>query len=385
MNVEDRANWSTKNNEAMRAHWRVENGEIVNDGDGPYLTTNREFGDIELLIEYRTVPKADSGIYLRGTPQVQIWDAHGGSGERIRGSGGLYNNSQGAPGRVPLVKADKSFGQWNSFRILQIGARTSVWMNDQLLVDHAIMENYWDSSLPLFARGPIQLQTHGGEIRWRNLFVREIGAEAAGRILREKNGNGFVSVFNGKDFRGWTGPLGNYEIIDGAIACEPHKDGTIFTEETYSDFAVRLEFLLPPAGNNGLAIRFPGEGNPTYASMCELQVLDSEHPKYANLDPRQYHGSAYGMVPAHRGSLRPAGEWNFQEVTVRGSVVQVELNGFPILNADLSTVSDFMDDKPHPGRNLTSGHFGFVGHNDPVRFRNVSIRRIEDSTPAGGS
>ncbi|NLS96796.1 MAG: DUF1080 domain-containing protein [Planctomycetaceae bacterium] len=164
-------------------HWRVENGELVNDGTGPYATTDEEFGDIELLIEYKTVPKADSGIYLRGTPQVQIWDWNQVFDPKRPdrkphlGSGGLFNNTPGKPGRDPLVLADKPFGEWNSFRIRQVGDRTSVWLNEKLVVDDAVMENYWDRSKPLPAKGPIMLQTHGGEIRWRNLFVRDIRQE----------------------------------------------------------------------------------------------------------------------------------------------------------------------------------------------------------------
>lgn len=172
-------------------HWRVENGELVNAGTGPYATTVEEFGDIELLLEYKTVAKADSGIYLRGTPQVQIWDKNQEFDPKRPdrkphlGSGGLFNNTPGKPGRDPLVCADKPFGEWNRFRIRQIGDRTWVWLNGQLVVDNAVMENYWDRTKPLPARGPIMLQTHGGEIRWRNLFVRELGADEAKRILSE--------------------------------------------------------------------------------------------------------------------------------------------------------------------------------------------------------
>ena len=110
--------------------------------------------------------------------------------------------------------------------------------------------------------------------------------------------------------------------------------------------------------------------------MCELQVLDDTAPKYAKLDPRQYHGSAYGMVAAKRGYLRPVGEWNFQEVTVKGSTIKVELNGTMILDADLSKVTEFMDNKPHPGKDRTTGHFGFAGHNDPVEFRRVRMQGL---------
>jgi hypothetical protein len=135
---------------------------------------------------------------------------------------------------------------------------------------------------------------------------------------------------------------------------------------------------LPPGGNNGLAIRSPGQGDPAYEAMTELQVLDTEHPKYAGLDPRQAHGSAYGMVAATRGYLRDAGEWNFQQVTVDGSRITVELNGSVILSTDLSGVSEFLADHPHPGKDRTRGFFGFAGHNDPVEFRNVSIKVLPD-------
>lgn len=179
--------------DAFAKDWFVENGELVNKGEGPYATTDAAFGDIEFLIEYKTVAKADSGIYLRGTPQVQIWDKNQvfdpakPTRKPHLGSGGLFNNTPDKPGRDPLVLADKEFGEWNQFRIRQIGDRTWVWLNEKLVVDGAVMENYWDAKreTPLPAKGPIMLQTHGGEIRWRNLFVREIGAEEAAKILAE--------------------------------------------------------------------------------------------------------------------------------------------------------------------------------------------------------
>ncbi len=313
-----------KQQEAFQTHWTVDAEALVNDGNGPYATTDRDYGDMELTLEYKTVAKADSGIYLRGTPQVQIWDTTEAGGKWNRnadaGSGGLFNNTRGAPGQLPLRLADKPFGQWNHFRILQIGSRTWVELNRQLVVDGASMENYWDRSKPLPARGKIHLQTHGGEIRWRNIALREIKAdEAIGRLRGDDTKYGFQPIFNGTDLSGWTGATDDYEVIDKSIVCQPGKGGVLFTEKQYENFIVRLEFNLPPGGNNGLAIRYPGRGQASYDGMCELQVLDDAAEKYANLDPRQYHGSVYGMAPAHRGYLRPAGEWNYQEVTVDGS------------------------------------------------------------------
>ncbi len=166
---------------SMKEHWRVESGELVNDGQGAYATTEKDYADFELLLEYRTVPRADSGIYLRGVPQVQIWDYTDKEKFELganKGSGGLWNNPPGAPGKDPLVLADKPFGQWNAVRIVMTGSRVSVWLNDKLVVDAATLENYYDRNLPIPEKGPIQLQTHGGEIRWRNLYIREIKPEA---------------------------------------------------------------------------------------------------------------------------------------------------------------------------------------------------------------
>ena len=363
----------------IKKHWSVKRGALVSDGEGLFLTTDKNYADFELLVEYKTVPKADSGIYLRGIPQVQIWDSTEESKFSIgadKGSGGLWNNTNPA-GKNPLVLADKPFGEWNKLRILMVGERVTVYLNDQLVVDHARMENTFTPELPLPRTGPIQLQTHGGKIGWRNLFIREIGSEEASEMLSAKSQQGFESIFDGESFQGWTGNVESYQVVDGTILCKEHAGGFLFTEKEYADFVVKFEFKLPPAGNNGLALRYPGEGNPAYEGMCELQVLDSEAPVYANLDKRQFHGSAYGMVAAHRGYLREVGEWNFQTVEVRGSTIRTELNGTLILDADLSTVTDFMHESAHPGKDRPSGHFGFAGHSDPVAFRNISIKELD--------
>ncbi len=373
------ASMKETNSKTGKPHWYFEGGELVNDGFGAYATTEKDYGDFELLIDYKTVPLADSGIYLRGVPQVQIWDSTEKEKFNLgadKGSGGLLNNSPGAPGKDPSVKADKPFGEWNRFRIVMVGSRVSVWLNGQQVVKNAVMENYYDRKQPVPVKGPIQLQTHGGEIRWRNAFIREIPAAEANKMLASEGSDGFKPVFNGKDFKGWSGPVDNYEVVDGAIRCKAGKGGTIFTEKEYGDFSARLEFKLPPGGNNGLAIRYPGKGDTAYDGMCELQVLDDNYEKATNskIDPRQAHGSAYGMVAAARGFQRPIGEWNFEEVTVKGSRIKVELNGFVILDTDLASVKEFMANSAHPGKDRTTGHFGFAGHNDPVAFRNVQVK-----------
>ena len=197
------------------------------------------------------------------------------------------------------------------------------------------------------------------------------------RLLRTKQTpflkSEFTSIFNGQNFEGWKGPTDKNKVKDGVILAQ---HGTIYTEREYSDFQVRFEFKLPPAGNNGLAIRYPGSGDTAYVGMCELQVLDNENEKYANLDPRQYHGSVYGVIPAHRGFLRPVGQWNYQTVTVIGPTITVELNGTVILDGDVSEVHEYMAGTKHPGKDRKRGHFGLAGHGDPVLYRNLEIKEL---------
>jgi hypothetical protein len=348
----------------------------VNDGKGLFLTTDKFYRDFELLLEYKTVPKADSGVYLRGIPQVQIWDTTKEGGKTglgaDKGSGGLWNNKKGTPGRDPLVKADQPFGTWNKLRIVMVGPYVSVWLNGQQTVKDAILQNYFDPKSPIPATGPIQLQTHGGEIRWRNIFLREINDTEACAYLSNLDKEGFESIFNGKDFSGWAGPTKQNEIKDGIITS---KKGTIYTKEVYTNFVAKLMFKLPPHGNNGLAIRYPGNGITAYTGMCELQVLDN--PSYKGLHDEQYHGSIYGMVAARKGYLRPCGEWNFEKVKVDGHRIQVWLNGSLITDGDTSKVTKGMYPiEKFAGRMRTSGHFGLAGHNDPVQFKELAIKRL---------
>jgi len=368
----------------MLAHWKAEGDDLVNDGKGKYATTLKEYGDIELTLEYNMAPLGDSGIYLRNVPQVQIWDPSNAKEKKNgadKGSGALWNNGLNN-GKFPLVVADKAPGEWNTLRIVMVGARVSIWLNGNHTVDHALLENYYDRKLAVPAKGPICLQTHGAPIRWRNVFVREINGAEANKYLAAKSTEGFKSIFNGKDLTDWKGATDQYEVIDGAIFCKPNKGGNLYHKDDLTDFVARFEFKVPAGGNNGLCLRFPGTGNTAYVGMCELQILDDNYDKVkGKLDPRQVHGSAYGMVGAQRGYQRPIGEWNHQEVTVKGSTIKVELNGFVILDADLSKVdmATVMGKSAHPGKDRKNGFFGFAGHGDAVGFRDLSIKSLAEA------
>ncbi len=372
---EDKAKWAAE----TTPHWSAKDSAIVNDGHGPYLTTDKDYGDFELYLQYRTVAKADSGIYLRGVPQVQIWDWTNEDVIKLgadKGSGGLWNNAEGANGKDPLVRADKPFGEWNQFRIRLIGERCWVWLNGQLVVDDARMANYFDRNKPMPKTGPIQLQTHGGPIDWKNIYIKEFKPEEANAILQEADIKEVDYLFNGQKLAGWGGATDSYEMV---LRCKDGMGGTLHSLQEYEDFNMFVEFRLPPAGNNGLVIRYPLDkqgADGAYDAMCELQILDDGHEKYKGLDPRQAHGSAYGMIPAERGYLRPVGEWNYEKVTVRGSKIEVEVNGFRVLNGDLAEVKEFLADRAHPGKDRTGGAVGLAGHTDPVEFRLIAVERL---------
>jgi hypothetical protein len=158
----------------MRAHWSVEHGEIVFDGKGRSLCTRKDYGDFEMLVDWIIPPHGDSGIYLRGSPQVQIWDPHTkptSAGSEV-GSGGLYNNKKN-PSK-PLKVADKPIGEWNRFRIVMVGEKVHVFLNGEQVVNATTLENYWDYSKPIFPSGQIELQNHGGKLRFKNIYLREL-------------------------------------------------------------------------------------------------------------------------------------------------------------------------------------------------------------------
>jgi len=362
-----------KADEAMRAHWKVVDGIICFDGKGDSLCTAKDYGDFELFVDWKIEEGGDSGIYLRGSPQVQIWDpANTGVG-----SGGLYNNKIG-PSK-PLKQADKPIGEWNTFRIIMIGQRVTVYHNDVLVVDNVIMENYWERDKPIYPLGQIELQSHSSPLYFRNIFIRDISRDEGIKILseQEKTG-GFTALFNGKDLTGWTGDTKGYVAEGGKIVIYPERSsGNLYTTDEFANFIFRFEFRLTPGANNGLGIRTLLEGDAAYVGM-EIQILDDASPKYNGLKPYQFHGSIYGVAPAKQGYLKPVGEWNSEEVIADGRHITVKLNGTTIVDADIDKASTpaTMDGRDHPGLKNEKGHIGFCGHGDYLEFRNIRIKRL---------
>ncbi len=161
-----------KADEIMRQGWKVEDGILVFTGNGNNLCTVKSYGDFEMLVDWKITARGDAGIYLRGSPQVQIWDTSRRDAGAQVGSGGLYNNE--IHERNPLKVADNQIGEWNSFRIIMQGEKVTVYLNGILVVDNIIMENYWDRSIPIFPVEQIELQAHGTWVGYRDIHVREI-------------------------------------------------------------------------------------------------------------------------------------------------------------------------------------------------------------------
>lgn len=368
---------------AARESWKSINGELQFMIHGDNLATVKKYGDFEMLVDWKIIDdkkgEGDAGIYLRGTPQVQIWDlARTKVGAQV-GSGGLYNN-QVNPSK-PLKVADNKLDEWNTFRILMIGDRVTVHLNGELVTDNVILENFWDRTLPIFAEEQIELQAHGSPIAYRDMFIREIPRAKPFALSAAEKKDGFKVLFDGTNMHSWTGNTTDYIIENGNIAIRPKpgrgSGGNLFTKDEYSDFVFRFEFQLTPGANNGLGIRAPLEGDAAYEGI-ELQILDNDAPIYKDLHEYQFHGSAYGIAAAKKGFLKPVGEWNYEEVIVKGSKIKVILNGTVILDTDIAGArkNGALDGKDHPGLKRASGHIGFLGHGSPMQFKNIRIKDL---------
>ena len=297
----------------FQQHWRVERGELVNDGEGAYLTTDEEFGDIELL--HRVQDRRQGR--QRHLPPRQPAGADLGHDRRRAASG------TAAPTRAPAAcsttpRARPAAIRWcwptsrSASGTVSASCRSasgrSVWLNGKLVVDGARMENFWDRKLPLCRSGPIQLQTHGGEIRWRNLFApRDPAPRRPTAILGEARREGFDGRLQRQGLRRLDRARSTTTRSSTGRSCASRRRAAnIYTKEEYGDFGARLEYQLPPGGNNGLAIRYPGEGDSRICRRCaSCRSSTTTSPKVRASSIRgSTTGRSTGWSPAQRGYLR---------------------------------------------------------------------------------
>ncbi|MEM7233496.1 MAG: DUF1080 domain-containing protein [Planctomycetota bacterium] len=376
MDSKKRAAEQKKADESLRANWKVENGEIVNPlGKGAYLETDRNYADFELLMDWKIGKGADSGIYLRGTPQVQIWDPVNGIKQAKVGSGGLYNNKRG-PSK-PLVKADKPVGEWNKFRILLIGDICSIWLNDQLVVNEVALENYWDRSQPLWTSAPIQIQTHDGELRFRNIFIREISRKPPESGVLDRHGKpvgeDWRQMFtDAKTFRHekkyWALKDG---VLTGTFTGDP-KHHHCYTDAEFDDF--ELHAMVKMSGeraNSGIVIR----GKPTNFDNMPGYQIDMGKGYWGCLWEERRDGMVDKFPEEKANALVKKDGWNHYYVIARGHSIQAWLNGVQTINVE------------HP-RGIRKGALGFqLAHgnnrNFVASFKDVYIRPLRKNPSIG--
>lgn len=364
----------------MQESWSAVDGTLYFNGHGDNIATVKQYGDFELLLDWKldkNGKEPDAGVYLRGTPQVQMWDISRTNVGAEVGSGGLYNNQKNTS--KPLKVADNPLGEWNTMKIKMVGERVWVWLNGELVVDGVVLENYWDRNQSIFPMEQIELQAHGSQVWYRDIYLKELPRKVTYSLSDEEKKQGFEMLFDGTNLEKWTSSPA-YEINEeGFLRANPDaKFGkNIYTKNQYDDFIYRFEFKLTPGANNGVGIRTPIEGDAAYLGH-EIQILDDDAEVYKTLAPHQYHGSVYGIIPAKRGALKPMGEWNEEEIRIQGDKIKVTLNGKVIVDGDLKEASKngTLDKKNHPGLKNKSGHIGFLGHGSEVFFRNIRVKKI---------
>ncbi|HMQ16332.1 MAG TPA: DUF1080 domain-containing protein [Phycisphaerae bacterium] len=370
MTADELARAQAEADQLMRRHWTVVDGELRFDGGGSHLCTAEDFGDVELRVEWKIQPGGDSGVYLRGSPQVQIWDP----GQWSEGSGGLYNNQQG-PSK-PFLRADRPVGEWNEFRILMLGERVSVWLNNQLVVLDTPLENYWDRRRPIYPTGQIELQSHGSPLAFRNILARraapsEPRAQAPGSAP-------WRQLFDGRDLAGWKCRPGSWLVEDGALVRK--GGGDIWTEDLYGDFVLELEFMFAPQANSGIFFRTGDLADPVQTGI-ELQVLDS----HGKAEPGKHDcGAVYDIMAPRVNAVRKPGEWNHVVLVCHGSFIAAAMNGERIISLDLN---DWTQPRRNPDGSENKfrtayrempriGHIGFQDHGTAVAYRNIRLKPL---------
>ncbi|MDE0892525.1 MAG: DUF1080 domain-containing protein, partial [Planctomycetota bacterium] len=258
-------------------------------------------------------------------------------------------------------------GEWNSYRVLMIGAHTRTWINGEMISD--LTHEAMHSSHP---RGFIGLQVHGigigqgpYEVSWRNIKLREYRDTDAG----------WTQLYNGEDLKGWE-TTGNWiPQEDGELLIQPRPGETgwerysdyLWSEKPYGDFILDVEYTYPPKGNSGVYFRVGDRMDPVEKGI-EAQILDNTG-KEGEMTHHD-HGGIIRTVGASKNMSAPPGEWNRMIVTARGHHLEVCLNGHKII--DLALDKSAMKDRP------LEGYIGLQDHGEPhnLRFRNIWLKEL---------
>ena len=340
--------------------WSVENGceagvddglLVLKAGDG-WLRSDRTYADFVLHVEWKALKAADydAGVYIRTLPEGRPFPKTGYQVNLLQGKEGNIGNLPGAAS-TGLVKP----GEWNDFEIAVVGETVALTINGK--------DAYKVGGLQQ-ACGYVGLQCEvpkGGRFQFRNLRIMELGNR---------------SLFNEKDLAGWEGagqPAEKcWQVRDGLLLCTGAPGPWLRSKEEFADFNLRFDYKVSPAGNSGVYVRVPADGNhhrendQAPPAGFEVQVLDDAAAKYQDLKDYQYSGSVYDIAGATRRVSKPAGQWNTLEINARGQRISVTHNGFVVVD---------LDEERFPLIKLrqTKGFLGLQNHNTLVTFRNLRI------------
>ena len=385
---DERARRQKEANEKFLPHWTVKDGVLHYDGKGQSLQTVKDYGDFELWVDWKIPPKGDSGIYLRGNPQVQIWDPDAAPQNAV-GSGGLFNNKKNP--KDPVKRADKPVGQWNTFRIIMHGDKVTVWLNGELVVDNVPLENYWEPGSPLPATGPIELQHHNDPLEFKNIYVKELGS-AAGRASgpNADKAEGWVKLFNGRNLDGWRkfldpknpktkdiDPDKFWTVRDGAISCEGSVNGYIITDKDYGDYVLRVEWRWGDKAkeqkgpNSGVFVHVIGKDQ-IWPKAVEAQLMADHAGDFWLVDGFKLKVDEARHDPKNeRHYLRmkddvekPRGEWNRYEITCKGDTIKLVVNG--------QLVNEGTDAEARKGKILLQSEGA------EIHFRDIALKPLKE-------
>lgn len=360
-------------------HCQGPDGNTREGGSGPWMRSIEAqiieggVGDFYLVAGHdeegvKRVPRLTSPI----TPDRDGEPTYDPQGESREVQGGRINWWGRDPGwedrigfRGPL-DVESPFGEWNRLDVIADGDHITNLVNG-----HVVNEGIRSS----LTEGRILIQSEGAEMYVRRVELRPLPAA----VEMSASEADFVPLFDGETFDGWVLKKkrgDGYLIEDGKIVLPRGGGGNLLTEREYADFVLRFDFRLFEGSNNGLGIRAPLDARDVAYDGIELQIIDNTAERYKDIQPWQKHGSLYHVFPARTGHQKPVGEWNKQEVVALGTRVKVILNDATILDVDTDAVSDAALLAKHPGLLRLSGHVGFLGHNEPVEFRNIRIRDL---------
>lgn len=379
MSADERKNAQAEADKAMKENWMVsEEGTLIFDGRGQGISTIKHYRHFDLMFQWKIKPRGSTGIYLRGYPQVQLWDTR----MMEVGSGGLFNNK--GEGKTPLERADKNTGLWNQARVRMLEDRVWVWMNDKLVVDGARLENFYNREGKIAESGPIEIENDDNTLYFRNMFIREISDEeaknelkqyAAFKSKKQAEDEHVIHLFDGSSLEYFTFKPDGWKIENDTLVLNP-EGGYLWTREKYENFVLELEYQVTEGCNSGVFFR-ADPVNPVQGGF-EIQIMDS----YGDDEPGKHDdGALYDLVAPKQIVSRKPGEWNTFKLVCDGPKIILTVNQHKLVDVNIDewdTAGKNPDGSANKFKTIVKdlprkNHIGFQDHGKPVAYRNIRL------------